>query len=370
MIVYIKPIFLIICVLISFICFAGTNRSEFVISEQMKKEYIIKRALGKAVISWLADGNEPAALECDKLIDSLLAAGEPTVRSYFIAAQIANLRHKPKEAITALENALRKYPDERAPGLSFPVKIVAPLWIGTIARQTGDFTKAQKIYESILGDLDDLKGKETLTMICHLYLAEIESDYLQRNTDALKRLNVLERIPRPADKNWADWHDMYRAWAKYKYNKISYGKEQAIQKLTAHKEASSTIARVVTQLKLCGIIASPLSGCCGNDKRAEVIGKTIFDRIIQSGKSSIDEDLVKLTYGYVYQQNKKYDEAEKYFLQIYNDNIFFSPVAGIYLAFTEKDQGKTKEADEILEQVKTKYPGYNSLVTKVRQSWK
>lgn len=66
----------------------------------------MQRDLGKAVMSWLADGNEPAALECDRLIDSLLAVREPTVRSYFLVAQVANLRQKPQDAITALNSNL------------------------------------------------------------------------------------------------------------------------------------------------------------------------------------------------------------------------------------------------------------------------
>jgi TolA-binding protein len=44
-------------------------------------------------------------------------------------------------------------------------------------------------------------------------------------------------------------------------------------------------------------------------------------------------------------------------------------VAGIFLAGCKKAQDKTAEADSILEQVKVKYPGYESLVAKLKESW-
>lgn len=77
-----------------------------------QKEWEIKRALSGKLISWLSDANDVAGEECDRLVVSLLALPEPSIEAYFIAAQVAWLREKPKKAIVILEDAIRKYPDE------------------------------------------------------------------------------------------------------------------------------------------------------------------------------------------------------------------------------------------------------------------
>jgi len=369
MIAYIKIVFLTFSVLIGSICFANTDQYEFVVSEQRRKESKIERDLGKAVISWLADGNDLAALECDRLADSLLATGEPTARAYFIASQIANLRERPQVAIPILEEVINKHPDEKAPHMTYPVRIVGRFWIATIAKHSNNMLRAQQEYKSIISELGDVKGKEVLAIICNLYLAEIESDHLKRSTDALNRLMALQSTRKPEETLgtlYAKWYGMYSAWAKYKGNQLSENKNQANQKLMPYTEADNAYIWIVTHLKLSGIVASPLAGCCGQDKRAEIIGKTIYDRIIQSDKSSIDEAIVRFIYGFVYQNNKKYVEAEKHYSQLFNKGTFLSPISGIHLYRCKKTQGKDSEADRILTEVTTRYPGFDSLVTKIK----
>jgi tetratricopeptide (TPR) repeat protein len=355
------------CVLVIYPCLAVDDLPGKVLSEQRHKEFAVERELGRAVMSWLADGNEVSAGECDDLVNSLLSIGEPTARSYFIAAQVASLRGKTPIAITALENAAERCPDERAPGVSLPVRIVAPLWIGTIARQSGDIPRAQRAYELVLSKLDDVESKECITMICNLYLAEMESDNLKRDADALHRLAAAANVAKPDGPSAPVFH-MYSAWAKYRRAEISEGRAQAASKLVPYAEVMSTYAMIALQLKLTGIVASPLAGCCGRDKRAEAIGKTIYDRILQSGRSSIDEDLVRLVYGFVYQQNRQYVEAEEYYLPLFQKGTFLSPIAGIYLANCKKAQNAPGEAEMILEQASKRYPGYDSLVMQIRQS--
>lgn len=365
-------IFQVLCVLISSSCVAGVSQPTYRISEQRSKEFKIEKDLGKAVMSWLADGNDLAVLECDRLADSLLTTGEPTARAYFIAAQVANLREKPQVAISILEEVINKHPDEKAPFMKYPVRIVGRFWIATIAKHSNNMLRARQGYESILSNLGDVKGKEVLTIICNLYLAEIESDHLKRNTDALNRLKFLDSIRKPEETlgTWyTTWYDMYSAWAKYKGNQLSQGKNQAMRKLMPHTEANSAYIWIVTHLQLSGIVASPLAGCCGRDERAETIGKTIYDRIIQSDKSSIDEAIVRFIYGFIYQNNKKYVEAEEHYSQLFNRGTFLSPISGICLSHCKKAQGKDSEADGILEQVRTRYPGYDSAVAELKESW-
>jgi len=366
---YIKLIFAGLVIVAGSRFAAGTNQSGASNQETRLQKHRIKEALGKKVISWLSDANDSAAVECERLADSLLAQAEPDVWSYYIAAQVAYLRGKPDKAILILEDVISKHPDKKSAVMAFPVRIVARFWIATIAKQSGDITKAENAYKAILEKLKNLKGlrgKEGLTMICNLYLAEIESLHLKRNDRALAKLEAIERIKKPAG-HWGIQYELYKGWAAYQHIRISKGRSQAAQELVSYPEHALLL--VATQLKLVGIIAVPLAGCCGRDKRADLIGKTFFDRAIQSTTSSIDRSLVRLFYGYVYEANKNFGEAERHYSALFEGDSYFSPVAGLYLARCKKAQDKTIEADSILEQVRTKYPGYDSAVTEVKESW-
>jgi len=359
--------------------------------EKRLQKYRIKKALSEAVISWLSDANDSAAVECERLADSLLSLEEPGVSSYFIAAQVANLREKPDKAITILEDVINNHPDENAPiGIVLPVKIVGRFWIGTIARHSGDMTKAKNVYEMVLTmlqspeNIEGLEGKGNMMMRCNLYLAEIESLHLKRNDLALARLEAIERIKKPAGQLSAgyDIHDIYKGWAKYQHMRMSKGKDQAAQQLVEYQGMTAAAPLMaVTQLKLCGI--SQIIGYYRPEHlRAGIIDRALLDRF-RNTISPIDWSLVTLVYGFGHQgegqraqkeelhpeAEKHYLEAEKYYSELFEDDSFFSPVAGIYLAHIKKVQGKTVEAESVLEQVRAKYPGYDSAVAELKESW-
>ncbi|MDH4240556.1 MAG: tetratricopeptide repeat protein [Phycisphaerae bacterium] len=351
------------------------NQSRPVNWEKGRQERKLCRDLSKTVISWLSDANDSAAIECERLADSLLGLEEPGVRSYFIAAQVARLRQKSEKAISILEDVISKYPDETAPiGMHVPVKIVGHLWIATIAKQSGDMAKAKNVYETILTMLESpkkiegLEDKGGLMMICNLYLAETESLHLKRNDLALGRLEAIERIKKPAGQLGAGY-DIYKGWAAYQHTKMSKGRVQAAQHLIAHPEMISASLLALTHLDLCGLIGAPLNGL-GNDKRINIVAHTLVDQIVQNAISPIDTSLVRLGYGFDQQYKGKLAKAEKYYSALLEEDTFFSPVAGIYLAMVKEAKGNTAEAEATLERLKTKYPGYKSEAAKVEESWK
>lgn len=350
---------------------SGTNESP-VVNQDMSTMFF-RKALSEMVISWLTDGNDLAGAECDRLADSLLSLEEPDVSSYFIAAQVAWLREKPKKAIAILEDAIRKYPDERAP-IPSPVRIVGRFWIGTIARYSGDMAKAKNVYETLLtiiarpGYIEGLDDKGGVMMICNLYLAEIESLHLKRNDLALARLEAIERIKKPAGQLVVGY-DIYKGWAAYEHIRITKGKSQATQQLIMYPEMDFALMRAAEgQLMLCGISGSLLAYYPLSDKR-DVIERALFDRVIKSAVSPIDRSLARLIYGNAYQDKACFAEAEEYYSALFEEDSYFSPVAGLGLAQCKKAQDKTIEAESILEQVRIKYPGYDSAVTKLKESW-
>lgn len=355
---------------------SSENQSRPVNWEQRSKEHEIERDLCKAVISWLADGNDLAALECDRLVDSLLATGEPTVRAYFIAASVANLRNKPRIAISSLEKAIEKYPDDKAPiRIHIPTKIIGCFWIANIAKQSGEIKQAQSIYKtllSILSTTENVKGvrdKVGLIMLCQFYLAEIESEQLQNNQKALSHLKAIEEVEKPTGlrEHRGAGYDLCKSWANYESTRITRGTGKANLELSPVSEPMSAYILAVQHLLITGISGEPL---VGSRKGMNIMMYRLIDRAIQSKYSKVDKDLAMLGYGYDQHYRGNFEKAEELFSSLFQRDSFFSPVAGISLAQVKKAKGKTAEAEATLERLITKYPGYKSLAVKVKESWK
>ena len=365
---YTRLVFVALLISIIPLVVADICQPAFGTSEQRSKEYKIMDDLSKAVISWMTDGNEPAAFECDRLADSLLTTGEPSVRAYFIAIEIANLRERSQKAISILEEVIKKYPEERGPGVTFPVRIVAPFWIATIAKQSGDIVKAKNIYESLLSIINNsdnvniVRYKGNLMMICNLYLAEIESLHLKRKDLALARLEAIKQIKKPlGQKDYG--YDIYKSWARYQHTKLSKGKAEAAQQLVGHPEMISDYVPALTQLKLCGIVGGKLADY---RKGLNITWETLIYRTIKSGASPIDRELARFGYGIDQQYRKNFTKAEKHFSALFQEDSYFSPIAGIYLSLCKKAQGKTSEADSILTEIIARYPGFDTVVTRIK----
>jgi len=326
-------------------------------------------------MSWLADGNDLAVLECDRLADSLLTTGEPTARAYFIAAQVANLRNKPQIAISSLEKAIEKYPDDKAPiRIDIPTNIVGCFWIANIAKQSGEIKQAQSIYKtllSILSTTENVKGvrdKGGLIMLCQLYLAEIESEQLQNNQKALSHLKAIEEVEKPTGLRGhrGAVYDLSKSWANYESTRITRGRGKANLELSPVSEHMSAYILAVQHLLITGIAGEPL---VGSRRGMNIMMDRLIDRAIQSKYSRVDKDLAMLGYGYDQHHKGNFEKAEEHFSSLFQRDSFFSPVAGMSLARVKKAQNNTDDANKVLEQVKLKHPGYGTVVTRVRQSW-
>ena len=362
-------------------CFAaGADQSRAVNWEKGRQQRRIQTELSAKLISWLSDANGLAGEQCDRLVDSLLALPEPSIKAHFIAAQATYIRGKPHKAISILEDLLSKNPDRPSGVMQFPVRVMARFWIGTIARHSGDMTKAKQVCQTILESLEGVRGKNNLTMICNLYLAEIESLHLKRNDVALAGLETIQQIKKPAG-HWGVQYEVYKDWAAYEYTRISEGKDQAARQLAPYPAMESGLPVAGTQLKLCGIM-SVIGLYRPEHIRAGIISRTLLERF-RNRISPIDWSLTTFVCGFGHhgegqraqkeglypEAEKHYLEAEKYYSELFEDDSFFSPVAGFYLAHRKKAQGKTAEANDILRQVRAKYPGYDAAVAEIQESW-
>jgi len=344
-----------------------------------KEERRIKHALDEAVVSWLADANEAAGEECDRLAESLLSIKEPepSVKAYFTAAQVAKLRGKPQKAIAILEDVVSKYPDDQFITMTFPVRIAGRFWIGAIARHSGDMTKAKDAYEAALKDINEnlqnMEGRETLAIVCGLYLAEIESSQ-KRNDAALSRLEAIKQIRKP-EGQWAAPYEVLINWAAYQRARIAEGKKSADRLLVSYPE-SMDVAGVypITIMALGGMVGEPLVGCgAGPDvsaEKANIAGYVSIKQASENKNSRIDRDLARLTGGLSCLMSKDFTGAEKYYSELFAEDSYFSPIAGIYLGWCKMEEGKVAEGNAILDKVKAKYPGYESAVNKLKRPQK
>jgi len=367
---YIKLVFAGLAILAWSSFAVGTNQSDPVNWKKKQQEHRLRKQIAKATVAWLQDHNEPDRLEADQLINLLLEQDQLSVKSYFIAAQSASLCENYQKAISILQDVIEKHPDEKAPRFDLPVRIVGRLWLATVAKQSEDINKAKSVYELILTDMETLEmkqGKESIAMICNLYLAEIESE--QQNQDiALARLRSVKQPKLPAQGEWVMLYNVYIDWATYEINK-RIQKEKAAAPLTGDKETMGPALMVaVHHISLSGIDSLPLSDYIF-DETGEILLDGIYNRAINNGASKIDKNLSRLVAGYEKMRARKYTEAEKYFFDLYKGDSYFSPVAGISLARCKRMENKTAEADNILEQVRTKYPGYDSAVAELKESW-
>jgi hypothetical protein len=365
-----KNFIIVICVFINFNCMAGESQ---LVSSERQKEFLIERDLGKAVVSWLVDSNAPAALECDKLVDSLLAVREPTARTYFIEAQVANLRQNPKKSISAIERAITKYPNDKAPiGINVPINIVGRLWISNFAKQTGDIQLAQKNYESvlsILGGTETINGVEDkggLIMMCHLYIAELESEYMQDKQQSMLHLQAISKVKKP-DGTQGAGYDLYKLWADFESTKITGGKEKANLELSTIPEVESIDVLAAQHLILNGIAGEPLTGL---GRGMNIVMDKLITQVIENKNFIIDKQLACIGYGYDQNHKGNLVKAENLYSILFQGDSFFSPIAGISLSKIKMAKNNTEEANKIIDQVKKKYPGWDLTVTQIRESWK
>lgn len=340
-----------------------------------QNEREISRTLCRMTISWVCDGNEAAGIECDRLSDSLLKLSDPSIKAYFISAQVAALRQQPDKATLILEEVIEKYPDQTAPiGIVIPVEVAGRFWISSIAKRSGNFSKAKNAYESLLKLLyskeqtQDYCDNGGLIMICHLYLSELESEKFNNKAEALAHLNAIDTIRKPGDRGGVGY-DLYKSWAAYRRTKLSVGNVEAVSQLKATSETMSAPMLASTQLALSELCGAPLLTYSSSSERNLMFLSKLINRIIETSIGSIDESLAKLVWADSCQQRKLIDEAITNYTSLFQDNSFFSPIAGISLAQIHRNKGDIAGADEMLKQVRNKYPGYDSFVTQVRQSW-
>ncbi len=339
------------------------------------QELKLLKELADAATAWVSKGDQSSKVEVDRLIDLLLAQPNPSVRAYFASAKIANLCGQPDKAISILEDVVAKHGGEDAPtSIVAPINLVAYHWIGRIARHSGNTARAISAYETILQNSKNLEGINQIGHVvsCKLYLAEIALDNLKDKDLAVRRLDeivqAIESIDK--DKKGEEW-DLFQDWVKYQRSVIKDGKIRARQQLAGgdRKELGTAFMTAASQLSLTGVAASSLGLRTTNRQDREILSAASIRRVAENGRSRIDTSLARLVAGEICVKMEKSAEAEKHYSALFQEDSYFSPMGGIGLARCKKARGKADEANEVLEQVEARYPGYGPAVQKLKKSW-
>lgn len=323
------------------------------------QEHRVYRDICKAAISWIVDGNEPAGAKCDVLADSLLKTDGPSAESYLMAAQVAYLRRRPQNAISILEEVSHRYPDtETRVGQRLPVRVTSQFMIAAIASENGNTSRAKSAYETVLPQLHALHMGEALGAICNLYLAEIDCTLPRSKDSALARLAAIENS-KGNDGFEKTIGGLYKKWARFCQAKM-LGKPVPVELNAEANTITDSSMVAVFILELNGMAGSLLADNCADIRINRVI-QWMIEQHVKNTSSSLDRELVRLAYGYDQYHRGNHEEAERYYAPLFAEKSFFSPVAGVQLARSKIAQGKAGEADDLLQEIRVRYPGFESL---------
>ena len=322
------------------------------------------RDFGKAVRKWLDTQSETDGIECDKLADKLMTDYKDNMNAYIVASEWANLRGNNDRAIKIMRLVARKkftgYPSIDA---RMPLPVYFHFRIASYAKQADDLVTARQEYEKVLDEiLADAQQREEYAVtaaICHLYIAEIDTA-MTGKTDALSQRIKLIRELKPVELS-----DMmhYFSGSDSPFNVIVKWADYQLVKKTQGVEASRSKCKQPDELFDMFIeshlTSNGLNGGLLGLKVGEKMVNVITQRVIDHSGSEIDKGMILLWRGRVYEYQKKYMEAEKFYTLLLQEESFLSPSGGLGLVRCKKLQGKDADAERIKKQLKQKYPSIN-----------
>ena len=338
------------------------------------REFRATTALYETLALELSDKHSTASAQCDRLCDAIITnTDRPKAKALVTVAFAQSLRGNNDKALSLIEKAMAEHGEEEAPGgIVMPLKLAGNFWVGAIARHDGKTKQAVNAYKAILGCVDRGQAGAADWVFATLYLAEINSTALKDDQKALELFDSIKNMPAPSDPRLAEPLKAYAEWARYFGDRIrdKNGKAAAI-----HPDQSrNALLTAVTHAQVAGLANDPSRGAMSQGE-----GRALLDarlrRYIEDGVSTIDREIVQLCYGMEYSRfdfgepSKERDAfAEKQLSDLFNSDSFWAPVAGMTLAYGQALRGKTAESDATYEQVKQRFPEYESAIAQAKQA--
>jgi hypothetical protein len=327
----------------------------------------LRRALAEKTVSWLQTRSADTGRQCDKLAESLLALDKASALSYFAAAQSARLRGQPQVALARLTKVVEEQGDLRAPcGIVTPVKAVAPLWIATIIRYSGSMAPARDEYKKLLARWsENVKENGADMLFIYLHLAEIEADQFKNPKEAVVHLQAADDLV--ASNRGEKPPGLGSKWIQYERTKLTHGTAQANHELAGDRDMLSIAFLVSIHNNVMGLTDHPLADCCLPGVKDEPIGEAIMKLVLESEVAKIDKMFMQFSVA-CYYEKKNPSEAVKRHLELLESDSFIAPVAGLYAARIERNEGRAAEARDIVDRLCARFPQFRSLAKDLERS--
>jgi len=333
--------------------------------DKRRREYSLRNNVVSALVKWEQSRKPSDADELDTMLTSIMDIDDLGPAPFFYGAQVAYVRGNTHLAISLLNQALHLYPDENATGIVVPVKVLAPLWIANMQRQTADGSAAIETYDMLRNQLDIEKPAQLFALaISWLNTAQIAAERT-RDTELFNRAtDSLLTISEPPDDTVKGGLDFLQKWALYQRTKRTDGKGAAITALSPPESFSPYIG--------CGYL--DMNGMLPyyrfRPEGQAVIEKLLMAKVDVMPTGDFDKGIMRWTRACSYSMDKDYARSDIELKSLFDEDTFFSPLAGLMLAESHRQRQKDSEADTLLSTIATKYPGYGEAVEKKRNEWR
>jgi hypothetical protein len=346
----------------------ATDVREMSAQSETARQYDADRSQSWKAMARLAIGTKDAidqsqqALETIEGIRSLKIL---PVQTALPTAEAAFLLGAPAKAIAIMERVIHDYPNEKMPGVTFPLDVVGNLWIGTFARYAGSPARAEAAYRDALSRLkthSNIKGPSVLAAICYLYLAEIESQFHNDPGKAAVFLRQLPSLPKTKDTQGDLVLNVYQAWGKHMLHSLDPQTHDGTANLDVPPPYGDPIFVPTLHMTVVGLgdagNLTPISAAARGKPPTDVFAFSL-ERVLSSKASPIDTDIALLLLGVHYELDKKdFAKARRYYGKLFDGVSYFSPEGGLAAAQCWKRENKLNEAKQMLEDVTRRFPAY------------
>ena len=316
----------------------------------------LRENLRQAVIKYFKSGNKPALKnDCLKAAEMLLKENENNVvESIFIYAKVNWMLGEYTSAINALNKIINEHPSAETEPFNAPASINARFWLAAIMEETNKVSHAGKIYQEIIKQIkmDAMNKKWVLMVYANLYLCEIELQE-HNSTMALNALNDIINYPCPSDVPSA-LKITFLKYAEFNIKKIKNSAQQAQETRTYDNTVlNQSVFIPILGLKIKGITPS---GPGFLDETAVYI--LSLKRCMEKSSNKTSKVFASIILGADSLRKNDYATAATYFKMIFEGDSFWAPEAGQMLIDCLDKQGKQKEKNEIIENMKKRFPEY------------
>jgi tetratricopeptide (TPR) repeat protein len=298
---------------------------------EARRERLLLGDLGSAMERYYWDRDASSRSECESLLTKVLALPKPSARAYSTCAATASLLDRPRQAIEIVKKAIAEYPEEHVEGPILPLEISGYYRIGALATRIGDVNEATRAYETIISNARDNKGKEYLTALCYMCLADLAHRTPGQEHVAPERLRQVMKIMESVNRDTRDRNDLgaidlMKSWAAYELARVESSSAAPDPALSSMRNRPGDAFMVVVVWATLGCPSRPE-----------------LEQMAASERPSILRTLAGLGLAFDCLHRPDPFKAEKHLLTVVQDDSYFKAPAQAALESVREEMRKIRE---------------------------